>query len=71
MKRWLLLVLGLSSLGAARMEGRTPSHIYDKQADFSHYRTYQWARFPNALNLGELTEGQLKGTLQLALAGKG
>lgn len=71
MRRCLLLAVCLLSLSATRVCGQGPNHIFDKQADFSRYKTYKWAKFPNAMNLGELTQGQLTGTLQVELAKKG
>ena len=65
-----LIALCLLSLGSIRASGPGPSHVFDKHADFSHYKTYAWMNFRHAMNLGELTEGQLSGTLQVALAKK-
>ncbi|HTZ31720.1 MAG TPA: DUF4136 domain-containing protein [Methylomirabilota bacterium] len=71
MRRWLLAACYIFSSTSAQIGAQVPSHIYDKQADFSRYKTFTWARFVNATALGELTEGQLTGTLQVALAARG
>ena len=71
MRRYLVGALCLLSIGASFLVAQGPNHVFNKLADFSHYKTYQWVSFPNAMNIGELTEGQLKGTLQVALATKG
>ena len=71
MRRWLVAAFCLLSIGAPLLIAQGPNHVFDKRVDFSRYRTYQWVSFPNAMNIGELTEGQLKGTLQVTLATKG
>jgi len=71
MRMWLFAACCVLLFSAAPIQAQVPSHLYDKQADFSRYKTFAWARFANATGLGELTEGQLRGTLQVALAAKG
>lgn len=58
-------------LSAGGLFAQTPRHAFDKQVDFSHFRTYAWLVFPHAMNLGELTGSQVRGTLQVALAKRG
>jgi len=71
MRRWVFAAWFIFLLSPAQIEAQVPNHLYDKQANFSRYKTYALARFANAAGLGELTEGQLKGTLQVALATRG
>lgn len=44
---------------------------FDKKAPFLSYKTYKWVNIPAALQLDELTSGQLIGTLQVELEKKG
>jgi len=71
MKKYFLLVYLLLALGVGRVAAQKPNFGFDRDADFSKYKTYRWVSIESAQYLDELTAGQLIGTLNVALAKKG
>jgi len=71
MKRYFLVAFVLFLAAAWPLAAQSVSYSFDKDADFSKFKTYKWAKIPNQLQLDELTAGQLVGTLELELAKKG
>jgi len=71
MKKYFLLVYLLLALGVGRVAAQNPDFSFDRNADFSKYKTYKWVSIESARYLDELTAGQLLGTLSVALAKKG
>lgn len=71
MKKYFLLLFVLVALGAGRAAAQSVSYTFDKNADFSKFKTYKWVTIPSAQQLDELTAGQLVGTLETELAKKG
>lgn len=63
----LVMLCGVSSPAEAQNTGVT----FDKNTDFSKYKTYKWVTIPHAEHLDELTNDQLIGTLNVELAKKG
>jgi hypothetical protein len=56
----------------AIVSGVAPQTVdFDKKAPFLGYKTYKWVNIPSAVQLDELTSGQLIGTLQVELEKKG
>lgn len=71
MKKYCLLAFVFLAVGAGRVAAQSVSHSFDKDTNFSKYKTYKWVTIPNAQQLDELTAGQLIGTLDVELAKKG
>jgi len=71
MKKYFLLAYVLLALGVGRVAAQSPSYSFDRNADFSKYKTYKWVSIESAQYLDELTADQLIGTLDVELAKKG
>ena len=71
MKKYLLLAYVLLVLGVGRVAAQSPSYSFDRNADFSKYKTYKWVSIESAQHLDELTADQLIGTLDVELAKRG
>ena len=65
----ILLVL-LLAVGAGRTWAQTEVATFDKNTDFSKYKTYKWVNIPSSQRLDDLTADQLTGTLNVELAKK-
>jgi hypothetical protein len=71
MKKAFLLVCLLSVVAAVSAAAQTPGYTFDRESDFSKYKTYKWVSIPNAQKLDDLTSDQLTGSLEVELAKKG
>jgi Domain of unknown function (DUF4136) len=71
MKKWVFLASLLFILTAGRAAAQNTSVNYDKNTDFSQFKTYKWVNIENAQHLDELTADQLAGTVETELAKKG
>jgi hypothetical protein len=71
MRRSALVLCVLLALGAGRAVAQEVGSDFDKNADFSKYKTYKWVEIPSSEKLDEMTASQLTGTLEVELAGKG
>jgi len=71
MKWYFLVAFVLFATTARPLTAQSVSYSFDKDADFSKFKTYKWVKIPNAQELDELTAGQLTGTLDVELAKKG
>jgi hypothetical protein len=71
MNKYFFLAYLLLALGVGRVAAQNPTFGFDRDADFSKYKTYKWVSVESAQYLDELTAGQLIGTLNVALAKKG
>jgi hypothetical protein len=71
MKKYFLLAFVFLVFGVGRMAAQSVDYTFDKNADFSKYKTYKWVSIKNAQQLDELTASQLMGTLEVQLAKKG
>ena len=63
------LVLVLAAAGTASAQRVT--HDYDRNADFSQYRTYRWVEIEGAERPNQLTDGHIKDAINSELAAKG
>jgi len=70
-KKYFLLASALLALGVGRVAAQNPSYNFDRDADFSKYKTYKWVSIESAQYLDDLTADQLIGTLNVELAKKG
>jgi len=70
MRKLLFFPLAFLIAGVAAA-GQSVSYRFDKDSDFSKYKTYRWVNIPNAQQLDELTAGQLVGTVDVELRKKG
>jgi hypothetical protein len=63
--------MALLLLTTSRLLGQDVRYNFDKEADFSKFKTYKWVVFKNAKPVDDLTDKQIKATLDEALAQKG
>jgi hypothetical protein len=71
MRKHLLLASVLFTVGVGCVAAQTATNTFDKNANFSNYKTYKWVSIKDAQQLDELTADQLVGTLDVELAKKG
>jgi hypothetical protein len=71
MKKYFLVACVLLALGVGRVAAQSPNYSFDRNADFSKYKTYKWVSIESAQHLDDLTADQLIGTLDVELAKKG
>ena len=71
MRRIFLVLCVLLAVGAGRAAAQEVGLDFDKNADFSKYKTYKWVTIPSSEKLDEMTADQLTGTLEVELANKG
>lgn len=71
MKRLLLLVLALLTLAAARVAAQDVRYDFDKQKDFSKYKTYKWVPIKGADQPDDLTARAITAAVDAELAKKG
>jgi uncharacterized protein DUF4136 len=71
MKKWFFLATLLLIMVVGRVRAQNASVNYDKNADFSKFKTYKWVNIQNAQHLDELTADQLAGTVESELVKKG
>jgi hypothetical protein len=65
----LSLILAMV-LGAGVASAQSEVATFDKNTDFSKYKTYKWVNIPSSKKLDDLTADQLIGTLNVELAKK-
>jgi uncharacterized protein DUF4136 len=71
MKRLLFLsALGLL-LAAVSAFGQDVRYNFDKNADFSKFKTYKWVTLKDAATVNDLVDKQIKGAVDTELAAKG
>jgi hypothetical protein len=71
MKKSILVLVALMVVGISQVAAQNASTDFSRNADFSHYKTYQWVPVKSAEQLDSLTAEQLIGTLDVELAKKG
>lgn len=71
MKGLYVLVFAFLSLSAGTAFGQDVRYNFDRNADFSKFRTYKWVSIKDATQLNELTDKQIKAALDAELAKKG
>jgi Domain of unknown function (DUF4136) len=71
MKRAFFLPLLAVLLTAAGVAAQDVRYNFDKQADFSNFKTYKWVVLKNAAKLDDLLDKQIKAAVDEELAKKG
>jgi hypothetical protein len=71
MKKSCLLLLALSVLGARPLFAQDVRYDYDKDKDFSKYKTYKWVPIKGAERPDGLTDSKVTSALDSELAKKG
>lgn len=71
MKRIWLLLLALLAFSSANVLAQDVRYNFDKDADFSKFKTYKWVSIKNADHVDALTEKEITAALDAELAKKG
>jgi Domain of unknown function (DUF4136) len=71
MRRILLLSLALLLLAATSALGQDVRYNFDKDTDFSKFKTYKWVVLKDAKQLDDLVDKQIKTAVDAQLATKG
>ena len=72
MKKIALFTTGLWLLAASAIAlGQDVRYNFDRNTDFSRFKTYKWVALSDAGKLDELTDKQIKATLDTELSKKG
>jgi Domain of unknown function (DUF4136) len=71
MKKIAMLILGLLVLGATTVVAQDVRYDFDKDKDFSKYKTYKWVPIKGADQPDELTGKQISAAFDAELATKG
>jgi len=71
MKKLIFLVLGVLLLGVRVSQAQDVRYDFDKQKDFSKYKTYKWVPVKGADQVDDLTAKQLTSAIDTELAAKG
>jgi hypothetical protein len=71
MKKFAVLILGLLVLGATTVVAQDVRYDFDKDKDFSKYKTYKWVPIKGADQPDELTSKQITAAFDTELATKG
>jgi hypothetical protein len=71
MRKVIVLSLILLLFGAGKGFAQNVRYNFDKDADFSKYKTYKWVPIKDSDHLNELTEKQITAALDAELATKG
>jgi hypothetical protein len=70
-KKFAVLILGLLVLGATTVVAQDVRYDFDKDKDFSKYKTYKWVPIKGADQPDELTAKQVMSAIDAELATKG
>jgi hypothetical protein len=71
MKKIAVLALGMSILGATSTLAQDVRYDFDKDKDFSKYKTYKWVPIKGADQPDDLTAKQVTAAIDTELASKG
>jgi hypothetical protein len=71
MKKALLITLLGFLLAASAALGQDVRYNFDKNADFSKFKTYKWVSIKDAAKVNDLTEKQIIAAVDAELAAKG
>jgi hypothetical protein len=71
MKRLGLFSIALLLITAGNVLGQDVRYNFDKNADFSKFKTYKWVPIKDAAKLNDLVDKQIKDSLDAQLAQKG
>jgi Domain of unknown function (DUF4136) len=71
MKKIILLPLMLFLLGISRIGAQDIRYNFDKDADFSKYKSYKWVELKDASKMDDLTDKAIRESVDAQLAAKG
>jgi len=71
MKKLSLFTIGAILLLAGSAFGQDVRYNFDKNADFAKFKTYKWVPIKDAQKVDDLTDKQIKDTVEAELAKKG
>src|ERR1700751_5380735 len=71
MKKNMLLAMVFAVLGATPVFAQDVRYDFDKDKDFSKYKTYKWVQIKEADQPDDLTAKQIKAAIDADLATKG
>jgi hypothetical protein len=71
MKKVMLLSTALVLLFASNAKGQDIRYNYDKDADFSKFKTYEWVILKGATTANDITDKDIKQAIDAQLATKG
>ncbi len=71
MKRLSFLFMALSLMMVSSALGQDVRYNYDKQADFSKFKTYKWVDIKGAQKPDDLVDKQIRASIDAELAKKG
>jgi hypothetical protein len=71
MKKLSLFLIGLLVLLVGNVFGQDVRYNFDEKADFSKFKTYRWVAIKDAQKVDDLTDKQIKETVDAELAKKG
>jgi len=71
MKKLFLFTIGAIFLLAGSAFGQDVRYNFDKNADFSKFKTYKWVPIKDAQKVDDLTDKQIKDAVDAELAKKG
>ena len=71
MKRTLSICLAILLMVAGRALGQDVRYNFDKDTDFSKFKTYKWVEIKGAQQVDDITDKQIKEAVDSVLATKG
>lgn len=71
MKRFPIVFLALLAFGASAAFAQDVRYNFDKDADFSKFKTYKWVDIKGSDHPNEIVQGQIRAALDAELATKG
>jgi hypothetical protein len=71
MKRSALLTMGLLLLGLSAAFAQDVRYNFDKDTDFSKFKTYKWITLKDAPKVNDILDKNIRGALDTELATKG
>ena len=71
MKRIFVLSVGILLLAAGSLVAQDVRYNFDKNTDFSKFKTYKWVPIKDAAKLSDLVDKQIKDAIDAELATKG
>lgn len=71
MKKFTLMVLALLAFAVSTVVAQDVRYDYDKDKDFSKYKTYRWVEIKGADKLDDLTAKRIASSIDSELAKKG
>src|SRR6201989_138073 len=71
MKKFVFVCMALLLMVSARAFGQDVRYNFDKNTDFSKFKTYKWVSLKDAPQVNELTAKQIQAAVDSELATKG